>query len=99
MLFRFKRSHSVLQPALREAVVRQRPADLQQLFAKHGEREFANALGDLSGRTISNALAMLTATARAAVMHHLSSVACERMHEAEGCRQPLAGHWMLAASL
>ncbi|MCL7714983.1 hypothetical protein [Stenotrophomonas mori] len=96
MLFRIldTHSHDVLQRALRAAVAAHRPAALRALLHARGERAFARALGDLSGRVVADALSMLPAAARGGVLRHLPRAARKRLHEIEGGdpRQPVAAH-------
>lgn len=55
------------------------PAVLRSLLTSRGERAFAEALGDLSGRVIADALSMLTASERARVSSRLSRAARHRL--------------------
>lgn len=89
MLFRILETHSndVLLRALRAAVAAHRPAALRSLVHARGERAFARALGELSGRVIADALSMLPAPERAGVLQHLPRAARKRLHEVE-CADP-----------
>ncbi|MDA8450534.1 hypothetical protein M5C97_17220 [Acidovorax sp. NCPPB 3859] len=79
MLFFLTRSDDAFQRALRAAVASHRPAVLRSLLTSRGERAFAEALGDLSGRVIADALSMLTASERARVSSRLSRAARHRL--------------------
>jgi len=86
MLFRIPRSDDVFVRAVRAAVANHRPASLRSLLASHGDRAFARALGDLSGRVIADALSMLPVPERANVLSHLPRAARTRLGEVEGDR-------------
>ncbi|CAM4199084.1 hypothetical protein [Bordetella muralis] len=88
MLFRHPRPNDAFQRALRAAVASHRPAALHALLVSHGERAFARALSDLSGRVIADALSMLPARDHAAVSCHLSRAARRRWREIDGRHVP-----------
>src|SRR5450830_1733743 len=75
MLFRFFRPDDALVRELRVAIACHRPTVLHQLLASHGSRAFANALADLSGRVIADALSMLAAAQGHQVLKHLPHAA------------------------
>ncbi|MCC8535810.1 hypothetical protein ACDH70_00190 [Xanthomonas axonopodis pv. poinsettiicola] len=76
--------NDALRRALRAAVASHRPAALRALLNSQGNQAFAWALSDLSGRVIADALSMLVAADRAAVLCHLPRAARNRLREAEG---------------
>lgn len=100
MLFRFFRPDDALVRELRVAIACHRPTVLQQLLASHGSRAFANALADLSGRVIADALSMLAAAQGHQVLKHLPHAARRRMLEAQdpGCRDGFGGALALPTS-
>lgn len=84
MPFRKHRPCDAFQHALRAAVASQRPGALHALLAIHGDRARARALSDLCGRAIADALAMLPAPDRTAVLRRLPRPAQRHLREAEG---------------
>ena len=101
MLFRYTRTDDAFQRALRAAVAFHRPAAVRALWASGGDRAFAKALSDLSGRVIADALSMLCAADRAGVLHHLSRAARKRLREVESglAHDALSARWVSPASL
>lgn len=83
MLFRHTRHSDVFQRALRAAVAAHRPVTLRALLASHGEKAFANALADLSGRVIADALSMLAAPDRTSIRDRLPRAARQRLRDVE----------------
>ncbi|WP_019577429.1 hypothetical protein [Curvibacter lanceolatus] len=100
MLFSFFRPDDALVRELRVAIACHRPTVLHQLLASHGSRAFANALADLSGRVIAEALPMLVAAEALQVLKHLPHAARRRLHEAQdaGYRDAFGGALALPAS-
>jgi hypothetical protein len=80
---RSPRPHDALQRALRAAVATHRPETLRALVAAHGERACAQALCELSGRAIADALSLLTASQRSAVLCRLPRPARLRLRGTE----------------
>ncbi|MFC4623373.1 hypothetical protein ACFO3A_14335 [Comamonas nitrativorans] len=81
MLFRTPRPTDAFQRALRAAVTGHRPAALCALRASHGDRMFALALSDLSGRVMADALSMLPVSSREGVRRHLTRTARRRLRQ------------------
>lgn len=84
MLFCTPRPTDAFQRALRAAVTAHRPAALCALRASHGDKMFALALSDLSGRVIADALSMLPVSSREGVRRHLTRTARLRLHRSDG---------------
>lgn len=84
MLFLFPRPDDQLQRAVRAAVAAHRATALRELLAHHGEKAFAHALGDLSGRVIADALSMLPEPERSRVLQHLPREARARYQDVGG---------------
>lgn len=100
MLFHFFRPDDALVRELRVAIACHRPTVLHHLLASHGSRAFANALADLSGRVIADAMSMLAATEGDQVLKHLPHAARRRMHETQdpAYREGLGGALAVPAS-
>ena len=84
MLFFTAHGDDRFQRDLRVAIAAQRPAVLRQLLTTHGSRAFAQALADLSGVVIADALAMLPTASSHTVVDALPRAARTRMQEAQG---------------
>jgi len=69
----------VLIRALRSAIAAHRSTQVRTLLTEHGARAFAGALAHLSGRSMADALSLLSATEQAQVRRHLPLAARQRL--------------------
>lgn len=84
MLFLFQRPNDQLQRAVRAAIAAHHATALRELLTRHGEKAFARALSDLSGRVIADALSTLPEPQRSRVLQHLPRKARARYHDVGG---------------
>lgn len=82
MLFHFSRPDESLVRELRAAVAGHRAQAVRWLLESHGPRALGDALADLSGPVIDDALSMLPAAEGLQVLKRLPHAARRRMHEA-----------------